>query len=234
MANGKSRERAKPYTGELLTPIPWLKPRKGQTLEEYTASARQHFAEKVAPKWALLFDHYGIDGDDPNRWTHLAVKLASEHVPGFFAALPAGRKPAPRRHAMDLVYPFIAAYAKHQVDMSIGAGAFPNVKAAVRVLCFRPPWISARLTPSTFQKLYTDGGKYLRALAAIGWLEMRLQPPRDWVQAEIGTDAWLVETQNQAYVGQQVVAWLIELALVSPAHAKVVRRLLDRYKFPWK
>jgi len=48
-------------------------------------------AKEIFDKFNLLFDLYGIDRNDPNKWFKLAFGLATYHYAGFSGASPPGR-----------------------------------------------------------------------------------------------------------------------------------------------
>jgi hypothetical protein len=64
------------YTGELATPI--YEPAGGSKPE----AERRVFEHRLV-KMDQLFDWYSIDPGEPDAWIYLAVRLASEHVPGM-------------------------------------------------------------------------------------------------------------------------------------------------------
>ena len=64
------------YTGELATPI--YEPVGGSKPE----AERRAFEQRLL-KMDQLFDWYSIDPGEPDAWIYLAVRLASEHVPGM-------------------------------------------------------------------------------------------------------------------------------------------------------
>jgi hypothetical protein len=64
------------YTGELATPI--YEPVGGSKPE----AERRAFEQRLL-KMDQLFNWYSIDPGEPDAWMYLAVRLASEHVPGM-------------------------------------------------------------------------------------------------------------------------------------------------------
>ena len=92
-----SKERNK-YKGSLNKPIrvPTYKTKRRTCREIVTDAPQQDEVERKAhtenntlrygteflEKMPLLFAHYGI-ADSPDKWMHLAFRLARDHVPGF-------------------------------------------------------------------------------------------------------------------------------------------------------
>jgi hypothetical protein len=71
------RKLRKPYKGVLKVPAPKY---------DHSASEEDNFdqwIDSVNPKINALFDHYGISRTDDNKWLHLALYLAIDHVPHF-------------------------------------------------------------------------------------------------------------------------------------------------------
>jgi hypothetical protein len=70
------------YTGELATPIYEPLVCVGG-LGASEAEAERRAFERWRLKIGKLFDWYAIDPKAPNAWKHLAIMLASDHVPGM-------------------------------------------------------------------------------------------------------------------------------------------------------
>ncbi|MGB1076681.1 MAG: hypothetical protein ACPG05_00085 [Bdellovibrionales bacterium] len=49
----------------------------------YDSNTKNYLFWERVRKLGLLFDHYNIDKQDPDRWFHLSFYLADNHVPGF-------------------------------------------------------------------------------------------------------------------------------------------------------
>ncbi|QHO76247.1 hypothetical protein ACH79_30230 [Bradyrhizobium sp. CCBAU 051011] len=71
------------YAGELATPI--YEPVAGSVggLGGSKAEAERRAFEQRLLKMDQLFDWYSINPGEPDAWMYLAVRLASEHVPGM-------------------------------------------------------------------------------------------------------------------------------------------------------
>jgi hypothetical protein len=80
------RKPEKPYKGILATPTPKQGPRLLE--EEGFLALRDLFVGKMN----ALFDHHGIDHNDPKKWRLIAYRLAWDHVPGFAPSEKQGRK----------------------------------------------------------------------------------------------------------------------------------------------
>ena len=92
MAKKKSRQSPR-YTGVLAehillpdrdTQSRWISPRglRFRSSAEEAADDKQ-IKQAWLAKVPALFDHFGINSDDPNAWQLLAFALAFDHVPGF-------------------------------------------------------------------------------------------------------------------------------------------------------
>jgi hypothetical protein len=89
------KKRARPdFSGALAEPIiePCLLQVALVAHRERDCPAAEAAVYEAARDWALmrkcgkliaLLQHYGIDLDDPNRWLHLALRLAEDFVEGF-------------------------------------------------------------------------------------------------------------------------------------------------------
>lgn len=70
----------KKYPGSLNEPLPPPPARLGT--DNYEAAVRR-YGEEIAKRYMLLMDHFDIDRGADDRWFHLALKLAEQHVPGL-------------------------------------------------------------------------------------------------------------------------------------------------------
>lgn len=77
------------YTGELAKP---LDPMPGFGAVPSKTKLNEEYSRKLSSKLLLLFDHFGINRDDPSLWVRLSLALAQAHVPGFKHRKKAGAK----------------------------------------------------------------------------------------------------------------------------------------------
>ncbi len=78
----------KKYTGELAKP---LDPMPGfGAVPSKTSGDR--VSEVYSQQFRRLFDHFGIDCNNPSLWVQLSLALAQAHVPGFRHRKKAGAK----------------------------------------------------------------------------------------------------------------------------------------------
>ena len=64
---------------EIVTDAP---PQDEAERKAHTENNTLRYGTEFLEKMPLLFAHYGI-ADSPDKWMHLAFRLARDHVPGF-------------------------------------------------------------------------------------------------------------------------------------------------------
>lgn len=171
-----SAEKSSPYTGKLNEPLPRIRP-PGGLFPERREAELSAIKQLVREKFNLLFQHYGIDVRDDQRWTALTIELAFDHVPGFQIGEPEtrGRKPVwsigEKIRLLDSVTTLVTK----------GHSA----RGACHILAKREPYKSRGEKPATLSRRYyeiknmmkerPDFIRVLREMAAEGLLD---DPPR--------------------------------------------------------
>jgi hypothetical protein len=80
-ALAKAKEAVRQFTGELSSPI--LVPGTDGKYPLSTTTLEPEIAKQRRAKIDLLFEHYGIQSDDKDRWRKLSACLAVDFVPGM-------------------------------------------------------------------------------------------------------------------------------------------------------
>ncbi len=84
------RPSRKPYTGVLLERLP-----------PPNSVSKDEWHRMIAERERALFEHYGINADDPDRWERVISELVLDHVPGFQDELAPGHKAEANRDSRD-------------------------------------------------------------------------------------------------------------------------------------
>ncbi len=110
-------------------------------------SAAERWAMGTAERFGALFDHYGIDRADPERWFTLSFRLALDFIPAFGTGLrkKPGRRPEPGGIATDLILLVELANVVHRGK--------PSVANAIRHLTRRHPRFKGK-NPDTLRERY--------------------------------------------------------------------------------
>lgn len=134
-----------------------------QELAEFVYEQNTFFMEERFRKLDLLFDHYDIDRNNPDRWFLLSMKLAINHVDGFWLEEDAQSGGAPTLwddRKLALLY-----FEVQKLIISKGSKSTHNPNWACGQLAKNPKWNStqktlankhSKATSSLFVKLYLN------------------------------------------------------------------------------